>query len=282
MAGNSAAPPGSDADEMLPGGRSGGAVRRGHFVIRPGGPWTPSVHEVLRHLEHAEFPGAPRVVGYDEHGRELLTYLSGRTVGVALPWPNWVWSDEAVTQVGQWLRQLHDATASFVPPANSIWFAGQSWKPGLIIGHHDVAPYNAVFADTGLVGFVDWDTAGPSSRELDLAFAALSWVPLYPRHVVEPQGFIAHDDRARRFHLLLDAYGYLGDRTVFRDAIAGRARVNAAVIGELAADGNPIYQAMLPAVADLEQAARDIENLPASFWPAFKARIQPLKDDSRA
>jgi hypothetical protein len=101
---------------------------------------------------------------------------------------------------------------------------------------------------------------------LDLAFAALSWVPFYPRHVVEPQGFTDHDDRARRFHLLLDAYGYRGDRTVFRGAITARARVNAAVIDRLAADGDPIYRAMLPAVADLEQAAREIENLPASLW----------------
>jgi len=256
----------TDADGILPGGRSGGAVRHGQVVIRPGGPWTPTVHQVLHHLERAGFAGSPRVVGFDEHGQEMLTYLSGLTVGVQLPWPSWVWSDEAILQVGKWLRNLHDATASFIPPDASVWFAGQSWQPGLIIGHHDIAPYNAVWTDAGLVGFVDWDTAGPSSRELDLAFAALSWVPLYPRHVVEPQGFTDHDDRARRFHLLLNAYGYLGDRSVFRGIIARRARVNATVIEQLAAGGDPTYRAMLPAVADLEQAVRDTENLPASFW----------------
>jgi len=255
---------------FLPGGRTAGAFRRGDVVIRAGGSWTPAVHAVLRHLERVGFAGAPRVVGMDGQGREVVTYLSGRTVGVELPWPGWVHSDAALDQVGAWLRRLHDATASFVPPEGSSWFAGQSWQPGLIIGHHDVAPYNAVWTDTGgseqLVGFVDWDTAGPSSRELDLAFAALSWVPLQPRHVVERQGFTAWDDRSRRVHRLLDAYGYTGDRTTFGTAVAGRARVNAAAIHRLAATGNPIYRAMLPAAEELEQAARETENLPASFW----------------
>jgi len=262
----------TDTVGLLPGGRSAGAIRRGDVVIRPGGPWTPAVHAVLRHLEDAGFAGAPRVVGDNRsadggQGRDVVTYVPGRTVGVQLPWPQWVHTDAALDQVGAWLRKLHGATASFVPPEGSVWFGGQGWQPGLIIGHHDAGPYNAVWTDSdGLVGFVDWDTAGPSSRELDLAFTALTWVPLQPRHIAEPQGFTAWGDRRRRFHRLLDAYGYGGNRVAFAGAIAGRTRVNAAAIRRLAATGDPIYQAMLPAVADLEQAARETEDLPAAFW----------------
>jgi hypothetical protein len=29
-----------------------------------------------------------------------------------------------------------------------------------------------------LIGFFDWDIAGPSSREFDLAFSVLPWLPL--------------------------------------------------------------------------------------------------------
>jgi Ser/Thr protein kinase RdoA (MazF antagonist) len=46
------------------------------------------------------------------------------------------------------------------------------------VGHQDAAPYNAVVDGDRLVGFHDWDIAGPSTREWDLAFSALSWVPL--------------------------------------------------------------------------------------------------------
>ena len=35
--------------------------------------------------------------------------------------------------------------------------------------------HSAVWRDGKLVGFVDWDTAGDSSREVDLAFVALSY-----------------------------------------------------------------------------------------------------------
>lgn len=146
----------------LGGGRtSAGVVRIGDTVHRPVRPWTPAVHAVLRHLEEAGFDGAPRVLGFDDQGREILTFLEGEVAGEA-PWPEWVTSDAALISVAGWLRRLHDATADFVPPKDITWFAGQSWRPGLVIGHHDAAPFNAVWREGAVVGFVDWDTAGPS------------------------------------------------------------------------------------------------------------------------
>lgn len=255
-------------EEHLTGGRTTGAVRVAETIRKPAQPWSASVQAVLGHLEAAGFDGAPRTRGFDKQGSEILTYLPGRTVGEQLPWPEWVYSDTALTQVGRWLRRLHDATADFVPPADATWLSGRPWRPGLIIGHHDVAPYNAVWDDGGLIGFVDWDTAAPSTRELDLAFAALTWVPLHARDVVARQGFRAFDDRSRRLHVLLDAYGYTGDRAGFGAAVAARARVNAAAIHRMAAGGEAVYRALLPHAADLERAAVEIEELPPGFWAA--------------
>lgn len=255
-------------EESLPGGRTTGAARVADTIRKPAQPWSASVQAVLEHLEAAEFAGAPRARGFDEQGREILTYLPGQTVGEHLPWPEWIYSDEALMQVGDWMRRLHDTTADFVPAADAIWLSGRPWRPGLIIGHQDVAPYNAVWNDGGLIGFVDWDTAAPSTRELDLAFAALMWVPLHARDVVAPRGFRAFDDRPRRLHVLLDAYGYGGDRAGFGAAVAARARVNAAAIHRMAAGGEAIYMALLPHADELERAAVEIEELPARFWTA--------------
>ena len=253
-------------EQPLPGGRHVGGVRIGDTVHRPANPWTRTVHTVLAHLEAAGFEGAPRVLGFDERGREVLTYLQGDTIGERAPWPAWPWSDSALKQVGAWMRRLHDATATFVPEPDAVWFTGRPWRPGLVIGHHDASPYNAVWQEDDLVGFVDWDTAGSSSRERDLAYSALTWVPLHARRVVTEQGFTAFEDRSRRLHLLLDAYGYEGDRTAFRSEVVDRARMNAEVIRRLAEGGEPVYQALLPFAANLEQAVVEIEALSEAFW----------------
>lgn len=63
--------------------------------------------------------------------------------------------------------------ADFVPPADAIGREGGKWRPGLIVGQTDAAPYNAAWDDQGqLVGFFDWDFAAPVSRDWDLAFTA--------------------------------------------------------------------------------------------------------------
>ncbi|WP_433343791.1 phosphotransferase [Micromonospora sp. CA-111912] len=253
-------------EEALPGGRTVGAVRIGDVVHKLASPWTPTVHALLRHLEDAGFDGAPRALGFDDQGREMITYLPGETVGDRVPWPEWAFADSTLVQVGQWLRRVHDATAEFTPPADERWLIGSTMQPGLIVGHQDAAPYNAVMNGDKLVGFFDWDTAGPSSRESDLAFSALSWVPIHPQGPAEELGFHNFKDRSRRLHLLLDAYGYDSDRHAFRAAIAQRARRQASVIRDMAEAADPAATALLPVAGHLETAAADVEMLPDDFW----------------
>ena len=68
-------------------------------------------------------------------------------MGSSLPWPEWVHADATLAQVARWLRRYHDAVADFVPPAAAVWRMGGQWAPGLIVGHNDAAPYNAVWRD---------------------------------------------------------------------------------------------------------------------------------------
>jgi Ser/Thr protein kinase RdoA (MazF antagonist) len=131
----------------------------------------------------------------DEQGREVLTYLDGETIGETRPWPVWARSDGALVAAGRWLRDFHSASASFVPPPGARWHERDQLWAGEIIGHHDAAPYNAVWrrtpkhrgeTDSGegeLVGFIDWDLAGPCLPMRDLAFVALTWVPLTARDI---------------------------------------------------------------------------------------------------
>jgi hypothetical protein len=70
----------------LPGGkqrRLGGGtltpvVRVGDTVRRPTGRWSWAVHALLLHLEAVGFERAPRLLGIDDAGREVLSFLPGR------------------------------------------------------------------------------------------------------------------------------------------------------------------------------------------------------------
>lgn len=205
--------------------------------------------------------GAQRAMGIDDQGREVLSFLPGNTVGGRRPWPAWVHSDDALSQVAHWLRDYHAAVEDFHPSPTAVWREGGQWRRGLIVGHNDAAPYNAVWDDQGgLTGFFDWDFAQPVSPEWDLAFTAFAWIPLHARHVVAAEGFQAFPDRPRRLRLFLAEYGWYGDVKSFLVTVRARVTASADGIERTAQRGDPAYQRMLKnGVADsLRSAVREL------------------------
>ncbi len=77
----------SRADEVpLSGGDvTEGVVRVGDTVRRPLKATSSAVHALLRHLEAAGFDAAPRVLGIDELGREVLSFVPGEAPGRPFP-----------------------------------------------------------------------------------------------------------------------------------------------------------------------------------------------------
>jgi Phosphotransferase enzyme family len=232
-------------ERRLDGGFDGGATVVDGTVRRMAGPWSPSVHRLLAHLQDRGFDGAPRPMGVDDLGRDVVSYLPGETVGSRRPWPAWTHTDEALVQVAGWLRRFHDAVLDFDPGIEAVWREGGIWRPGLLIGHNDAAPYNAVWNDDRLVGFVDWDMSGPLTRESDLAWVAFSWVPLHARDVVEAEGFTHFSDRRGRLELFLREYG--GDLTAdgLLEVLRHRLRENIDAMRVTARSGDATYQRML-------------------------------------
>src|SRR5512146_1142734 len=60
-----------------PGGAVSGVVRIGDTVRRRPGPRAGFVHELLGFFQRAGWPGAPRFLGFDPRGREVLSFMEG-------------------------------------------------------------------------------------------------------------------------------------------------------------------------------------------------------------
>ncbi|MGO3148028.1 MAG: phosphotransferase [Leucobacter sp.] len=187
--------------EYLPGG-SGGVwrIQDVHGVTRihrPTGAWTPAVHELLNHLRVRGLDGVPEVIGYDEQGREVLSYLPGDTLD---PEHEMV-SDDALASAAAWLYRFHVAVADFTPESNQ-WRQGEQLvarDEGEIICHNDTGLYNWVIVDGEFAGMIDWDRAGPGQPIDDLAFLCWSGVPLLRE--------IPLEETAHRLTLAATAYG---------------------------------------------------------------------------
>jgi hypothetical protein len=220
-------------EERFLGGNLNDAVRVGETVRRRAGPWTPTVHALLRFLEREGFE-APRVIGSDENGREVLRYIEGEAhAGNPAPLPDTVFAEERMVGAAVHLRQYHDLVARFVPPLSATWRL-VSRQPHEIICHNDWSPWNAVFRDGRYVLTLDWDLAGPGPRIWDVANAAFSWVPLISGATAIPD----LDERARRLRVFCDAYG-VEDRRGLIPAMRARLIFVGRFISEQARLGDP-------------------------------------------
>ncbi len=252
------------AEERLEGGYLDGAVRVGDTVRRAAGPWTPAVHALLAYLAAHGFTGAPRPLGFDEQGREVLTFLEGESIGHRKPRPAWVHAEDTLVQVARWMREYHQIAAGFVPPPGAVWREGGTWSPGLIIAHNDATTHNAAWHQGTLTGFFDWDFAGPAAAEWDLALAGFAWVPLHVRYVVAAEGFTDFAGRPRRLGRFLGTYGWPGTTGEFLDVVEARMTAHAAGIRDKAAAGDEAFGRLLgQGVPEaIDQALADLASFP--------------------
>lgn len=162
-----------------------GVVRAGDTVRRPRA--SAFVERLLRHLEAVGFDGAPRWLGVDDEGRDVLGYLPGRVAEV-----DQRLSGAQVAAAGRLLRAFHDATRGSA-------LAGEHET----VCHHDAGPHNMVFGEDGLpYALIDFDVAAPGDALDDVSYAAWlcclnsAWV-----HSARP------DAQARCLRRFVDSYG---------------------------------------------------------------------------
>lgn len=172
-------------ETVLSGGHTTvGVVQIDDTVHRPLAANADYVRLILRQLESVGFAGAPRYLGVDPVGREILSFVPG-DVPVVLG----DFDDGILEAAAGLIRRFHDATA---PLCRATSFE--------IACHNDLSPCNTVFRDGRPVAFIDFDALAPGLRSHDLGYAAWLWLD-----IGDSQRLV--DEQKRRLALFLAAYG---------------------------------------------------------------------------
>lgn len=156
---------------------------------RPPGPNAELAREVLERLERAGFDEAPRWLGLDERGREILSWIEGETFTergrlhpyVGDPPDRVTFSDEQLAAVFRLLRRYHGALADD------------------LVCHGDFGPWNLVWRDGLPVGIIDFDDVRRADPSEDVSYALTVFLG-YGLSEAEPEELV------RRTRLALAAY----------------------------------------------------------------------------
>ncbi len=221
-------PPDHPEAPLLGGDVTGGIVRIGDTVRRPRGPWSDSVASYLLHLEQVGFRASPRFLGVDEQGRDVLEFVPGEVPSQPVV-EAWAATEEVLRAIAVLLKGLHEASASFAPPAESCWFGDDlsvdlpvelpPAPPPDIVSHFDVTPQNVVFHSGLPVALIDFDLTRPGTRLQDVINTAMWWVPLFPPD--DRDAAMVVGDVPSRLAIFVNSYGLSADeRTAFLDVAA--------------------------------------------------------------
>jgi hypothetical protein len=143
----------------LHGGRlTDGVVKKGNFLLRPGGTNDAFVNNFLIYLEGKGFKYSQKYRGKDLKGRNIYEYING-----------FVPNEIGETTVGQLtdfikiVKKLHNFSSEYLNRADKV------------ICHNDLSPCNVVFVNDLPFGIIDWDLISVGERWEDLTYIFWLW-----------------------------------------------------------------------------------------------------------
>lgn len=236
-----------EIEEVLASGGVTHVVKVGATVRRPVREFTATIQAFLAHLHAQGFRSAPVPLGYDDAGREVLSFVPGEVP--VEPLPAYATRTSVLIDLARLIRRLHDAAEAWVPPSDAVFGSLPGHPPpGLeplfdepeLVSHQDYCPGNVVFRQGGPVALIDFDLARPTTRVADVVNALHWWVPLVP--AVDRPPTLVDADIAGRVRVFVDAYGLTpAERSQVVSVARPRAH-NAALTLRAAADADPVFR----------------------------------------
>lgn len=172
-------------ESQLIGGRTATEVVRVENTVRRSlGPNSEFNRAVLKLLEEKGFSQAPRFLGIDEKGREILTFMEGEVRHGEMRW-----TDDQLVKVVQMLKDFHDATAG-----------SELAKGKEVVCHNDIAPWNIILKNDVPTAFIDFDDVAPGNRADDFAYFLWTFLEL--------GSDVSADVQAEKIRKLSEVYGF--------------------------------------------------------------------------
>ena len=182
-------------------------VKIGDIVHKTAETQHPMVREYLLYLQEKGMSGVPRFLGVDDLGRDMFTYLPGKTMGPDYPHDHpCLHSDQCIIDTARFMRKLHDMSVGFLPRAIEAGWTNPFFPSETpeIICHGDANIWNFVYVNERVAGLFDFEQAYPGTRYWELASTvAMMSFPL-------PYGYDATlqaCEAKRRTTLFFDEYG---------------------------------------------------------------------------
>jgi Ser/Thr protein kinase RdoA (MazF antagonist) len=180
--------------QLSGGAMTDGVVRVGDTVRRPPRYAAHLMRDVLVHLERAGFDAAPRWIGFDEQGRDVLSWIDGETFTergqmhpyIGDPPGRITFSNEQIAAVMRLIRRYHDTFGDDV------------------ICHGDFGPWNIVWRNGLPFAMIDFDNAYRGDASDDVAYALRMFIS-YGFARAAPRELVRHTRAA------LQAYGAVID-----------------------------------------------------------------------
>ena len=111
-----------ESERELKGGNVSTVTTNGRIVYKDRKPQSITTQRLLQHLQNKGIDFCPKPLGFDNQGREMLSFMPGNTLDDFPCVASITDKIETIKQAASMIRKFHDATMDFETQPDDIWW----------------------------------------------------------------------------------------------------------------------------------------------------------------